>query len=228
MSERKWAEPELARDECVMTTLDDLVARDHRIRVVDALLEQVDWSPWEDRYRPSRRGQPPIHPRALAGCILYGLMVGVRSSRQLEDATRERLDFQWLLGRRSIDHATFAKFRTDFGDLLSGLNDWFAQRLCESVENALDLLVCDGTHIRAKSKVHGGLTGETLKRYAGHIAGLLNARLAQATQSKSDLWEDEDAQIKAALREEMEGLRAQIAQYERAAEMAGEHDAAQT
>ena len=112
MSERKWAGPELSRDQYVMMTLDDLLAWDHRIRVVDELLERVDWSPWEERYRPSLRGQPAIHPRLLAGCILYGLMVRVRSSRQLEDATRERLDFQWFLGRRTIDHATFANFRT--------------------------------------------------------------------------------------------------------------------
>ncbi|HOF40810.1 MAG TPA: transposase [Candidatus Hydrogenedentes bacterium] len=186
MSERKWAGPELARDQYAMMSLDDLLAWDHRIRVVDALLEQVDWSPWEEHYRPSRRGQPAIHPRLLAGCILYGLMVRVRSSRQLEDATRERLDFQWCLGRRSIDHATFADFRTDFGDLLSGLNDWFAQRLCESVENALDLLVSDGTRIRANCNVHGGRTGETLKRHADQVARLLNERLAQMAQSDAD------------------------------------------
>lgn len=226
MSGRKWAEPELLRGQYVVTTLDDSLALDHRIRVVDALLEQVDWSPWEDRYRPSRRGQPPIHPRLLAGCILYGLMVRVRSSRQLEDATRERLDFQWFLGKRSIDHATFAKFRTDFGDLLSGLNDWFAQRLCEAVENALNLLVCDGTRIRANSNVHGGLTGETLKRHAGHVAQLLNDRLAQMAQGDSNARKDEEAPEKAALDEKIEGVRAQLAQYERAAKVADERDAA--
>ena len=43
MSERKWAGPELSRDQYVMMTLDDLLAWDHRIRVVDELLERVDW-----------------------------------------------------------------------------------------------------------------------------------------------------------------------------------------
>ena len=224
MSERKWAGPELSRDQYVMMTLDDLLAWNHRIRVVDELLERVDWSPWEERYRPSLRGQPAIHPRLVAGCILYGLMVRVRSSRQLEDATRERLDFQWFLGRRTIDHATFANFRTDFGDLLSGLNDWFAQRLCEAVENALGLLVGDGTRMRANSNLHGALTGETLKRHAGQVARLLNDRLAQ--MAETDAREDEGAQEKAALREEIEGLRAELAQYERAIEVAEARDAA--
>ena len=42
MSGRKWAEPELLRGQYVVTTLDDSLALDHRIRVVDALLEQVE------------------------------------------------------------------------------------------------------------------------------------------------------------------------------------------
>ena len=52
------------------------------------------------------RGQPPIHPMRLAGAILYGLMRGIRSSRELEDATRERLDFRWFLEGRTVDHSS--------------------------------------------------------------------------------------------------------------------------
>jgi transposase len=33
-------------------------------------------------------GQPPIHPRLRAKTILYGLSLGTRSSRKLEDACR--------------------------------------------------------------------------------------------------------------------------------------------
>ena len=34
-------------------------------------------------------GQPPIHPRIVAGAILYGLTLSIRSSRKLEDACRK-------------------------------------------------------------------------------------------------------------------------------------------
>jgi transposase len=51
----------------------------------------------------------------LAGAILYGLTVGVRTSRKLEDACRHRVDFMWLVEGRTIDHSTFAGFRKDFG-----------------------------------------------------------------------------------------------------------------
>ncbi len=41
-------------------------------------------------------GQPPIHPRVMAGVILYGLMRRIRSSRQLEYACGNNIDFMWL------------------------------------------------------------------------------------------------------------------------------------
>jgi hypothetical protein len=56
-----------------------------------------------------------IHPRVMAGFILYGLSLGIRSSRKLEDAAANRLDFIWLLEGRVPDHATICKFRTQFG-----------------------------------------------------------------------------------------------------------------
>jgi len=45
-------------------------------------------------------GQPPIHPRVMAGGILYGLSLGIRSSRKVEDACVNRFDFKWLMEGR--------------------------------------------------------------------------------------------------------------------------------
>ena len=50
------------------------------------------------------RGRPPIHPRILAGIVLYGLTHRFRSSRVLEYMCRHNLDFIWLSdmdGRKS-------------------------------------------------------------------------------------------------------------------------------
>ena len=45
----------------------------HAVRELDAILEALDWSEFEQSY-DGVRGQPPIHPRHLAAAILYGII----------------------------------------------------------------------------------------------------------------------------------------------------------
>ena len=48
--------------------LDEAIIEDHRVRVLDSILNRVDWFEWEKDYGLVR-GQPPIHPRILAGVM---------------------------------------------------------------------------------------------------------------------------------------------------------------
>jgi hypothetical protein len=70
-----WATAPQCRDQIVLfpTRLDEAIGADHSVRLLDTILSQLDWSQWESLY-DLRRGQPPIHPRILAGVILYGLL----------------------------------------------------------------------------------------------------------------------------------------------------------
>jgi transposase len=115
----------MTREQIVLfaPTLADMIADDETVRLVDEVLRQRDWTDWEAHY-DGQRGQPPIHPRVMASAILYGLCRGVRCSRKLEYACRYNLDFIWLVESRTIDHTTFAKFRTEFN---SKIRDLFRQ-----------------------------------------------------------------------------------------------------
>jgi len=50
--------------------LDEQIGKDHGIRLLEALLREVDWTPWEAGYASQGTGRPPIHPREVAGAIL--------------------------------------------------------------------------------------------------------------------------------------------------------------
>ena len=69
-----WAEPPLDRERTrvFFPTLDSMIGDDEQVRLVDEVLASVDWSAWEAEYN-GHRGQPPIHPRYIAGAILYGV-----------------------------------------------------------------------------------------------------------------------------------------------------------
>ena len=98
-----WAKTTQTRDQLVLfpTRLDEAVGPEHRVRLLDDILSRLDWSQWEAEYVLTR-GQPPIHPRILAGVILYGLLTRIRTSRALEESLQVRLDFRWLVEGRSI------------------------------------------------------------------------------------------------------------------------------
>ena len=93
-----WAKPGYERDQAVLfyPTLDRVIPEDHPVRFFDEVLRRLDGSAWEAEY-DRVEGQPPIHPRVVASAILYGLSMGIRSSRRLEWACGDALDYLWLV-----------------------------------------------------------------------------------------------------------------------------------
>ena len=101
-----WAKAPMPRDQIALfsPTLDDAISEDHPVRLFDEILRTLDWSAWIVPCG-EHSGRPPIHPRILAGIILYGLMQRIRSSRMLEYMCGHNLDFLWLAeGHRDSCH----------------------------------------------------------------------------------------------------------------------------
>ena len=159
-----WSEPLMDREHTrvFFPTLDSMIDEDDPVRLVDEVLTEVDWSSWEAEYN-GHRGQPPIHPRYIAGAILYGMYRGIRSSRKLEEACHYRFDFIWLVEGCHIDHTTFATFRTKFR---KPLKDLFRQ--VGRIAMALGLIRLgevgfDGTRVRANNSRYKTRTAKTLE-----------------------------------------------------------------
>ena len=117
-----WTDPVIERDRVRVysPTLDSMIAADDAVRLVDEVLSEADWSSWEAKYE-RKRGQPPIHPRYIAGALLSEMYWGIRSTRRQEEVCRYRFDFQWHVQGHRIDHTTFSKFRTKFKGPLKDL-----------------------------------------------------------------------------------------------------------
>ena len=147
----RFAAPKAPRGQLVLFArcLDELVAADAPVRTRAALLEEVDWTPWEQAY--AGWGQPPIHPRYLAGAILFGLMHQVRSTRNLERAACKDVDFIWLSEGFTPDHSTFAQFRLRHAQAIKELHAHLAKALVMRQERAVLQLIIDGTRLRADS-----------------------------------------------------------------------------
>lgn len=218
-----WASPEQHRDQCTLfaPSLEDMIDADHSIRRLEKLLLQVDWSAWEAAYG-GPRGRPPFHPRLMAGAILYGLTKKIRSSRDLEEATKVRVDFMWLLHAMKIDHSTFAAFRAQFED---ELKDLFKQLAVIALKGNMNVeLAVDGTRLRANSSRTGALSAAAIERRAQQVAAQLAEALEQTKQS--DLLDDPSCSSAAELEKEIAGLEAQQAKLAHALQQARLRDEA--
>src|SRR5215211_457942 len=94
-------------------TLDELVPADHPARYVAMFVDgltRADWLELGVAPDGGARGAPGYAPQALLGAWLYGFMTGVRSSRKLEGACRDRVPYLWLTGWQRPDHNTLWRF----------------------------------------------------------------------------------------------------------------------
>ena len=217
----RFKQPTAPRNQLVLfaQSLDEVLGPDAPARGLWRLLEDVDWTPWERAYEGC--GQPPYPPRHLAAAILYGLLHKARSSRDLEDAARHRLDFIWLLEGFTPDHSTFAEFRLRHADAIRDLQKQLARALVAKREAEVLQLLLDGTRLRADSDWHGSRTAQTLER----IIGELEQRMAELARGDGEASPEEPPQDAAELEKLLGQLEQQRAKYQHALETARARDA---
>ena len=223
MTDKRWAQAPMPREQLLLysQSVDEVVSERHPIRMLDAVLAKMDWRAWEAHY-DGHCGQPPLHPRLMAGAILYGLMRRIRSSRELEDATHERLDYRWWFEGRTVDHSTFAKFRVQFNEELKRLNREIGKLICSHYQDTLLGLVLDGTRVRADSDRYGARTARCLDRLVASCVMELDKRLEHLGQF--DEQESAVACEVQRLREEIEQLQHKVEQYKTALSVAQQRD----
>jgi len=169
-----FRKPELPREQLVLWAqqLDDALDIDHPVRLFDALLKSeafgATFAGWEQEYH-LRDGQPPYHPRDLAGLYLYGMLNRVRSSRGLEQACHNRIDFIWLLSNQRPDHATISGFVSRNAVRLRALFKDVLKISFDCGLAALEHVAFDGTKIAADA---GKRSIRSQKEMAAQLAAL--------------------------------------------------------
>ena len=122
------------------------------------------------------------HDRIMAGAILYGLTHGIRSSRRLEWACGNAIDFMWLVEGRTIDHSTFCDFRTKFKRELKDLFRRIGRIAMDIGLIRLNQLAFDGTRVRANSSRHATASAKTLEQRLQVLDEQIEKMLGEADQ----------------------------------------------
>jgi len=132
------------------------------------------------------RGYPPYHPTMMVALLLYGYSRGVYSSRQLERACEERVDFMAVTGMSKPDFRTIAEFRRRH---LAALGDLFVQvlKLCrEAGLVKLGHVALDGTKIKANASKHKAMSYGRMREAEAKLAAEVQAWFARAAAADAE------------------------------------------
>src|SRR5215813_2980062 len=154
-------------------TLDELVAKNHPVRVVNEVLDKVDITRLIEQYKPG--GTSSYHPRMLLKVLVYAYINNIYSSRKIEEAVSQNIHFMWLAGLSKPDHNTINRFRGQ--RLQKTLQPIFTQvvlLLCEEGLLSIKELYTDGTKIEANANRYTFVWGNAIKNNKEKIKQQLN------------------------------------------------------
>ena len=144
-------------------SLEELIAVNHPVRIVDEVLGNVNIDPLIRKYATG--GASSYHPLMLLKILVYAYMSNIYSSRKIEEALQQNIHFMWLSGMSTPDHNTINRFRSS-----KGLSEEFKKIFTQvaellAAEGLLSIreLYTDGTKIEANANRYTFVWGNAIK-----------------------------------------------------------------
>jgi transposase len=191
--------------------IDDYVAEDSPVRVIDVFIDDLDVSGLGFRTEPNATGRPSYHPKMMLKLYVYGYLNRVQSSRRLEREAQRNVELMWLTGRLAPDFKTIADFRKDNGEAIRLVCREFVM-LCRKLGLLNNTLVAiDGSKFKAVNNRDKNFTRAKMKRRLAEVEASIDRYLEQLTEVDAVEPDDDRGQAMAdkitALREEMARLK---------------------
>ena len=200
-------------------SLDDYIAEDNAIRVVDAFVNKLNFQDLGfTRAQPSATGRPGYQPATLLKIYVYGYLNRIQSSRRLERESHRNVELIWLTGRLMPDFKTIADFRKDNRKAIRRVCMEFVGVCREFKLYSATLVAIDGSKFKAVNSRDKNFTRKSVKRRLKKTQANIDRYLARL-----DVADREEPEIRAVTAEE---LRQKIASMEAKMEELKTHEAA--
>jgi len=201
-------------------SLEDYIAEDNAIRVVDAFVDRLDLKQLGfDRAEPSETGRPGYLPATMLKIYVYGYLNRIQSSRRLERETHRNVELIWLTGRLMPAFKTVADFRKDNRKAIRRVCTEFVG-VCRELELfSATLVAIDGSKFKAVNSRDQNFTKNSVKRRLKKTQANIDrylAKLDQADQDEPEIREVTAQELKQkiasmeAKMEELKGYEAEV------------------
>jgi len=192
--------------------LEDYVAEDNPVRVIDVFVEQLDLNQLGFKgVKPLATGRPAYHPAVLLKLYIYGYLNRIQSSRRLERESQRNLELFWLTGRRMPDFKTIANFRKDNGPAIRKVCSQFVL-LCRQLNLLAEATVAiDGSKFKAVNNRDKNYTTNKIERRKEQIEASIERYLsALETADRQEPADFMEAKVQR-LKEKLDKLKEQMA-----------------
>ena len=192
--------------------LEDYIAEDNAVRVIDAFVEQLDLRDLGfKRAHPSVTGRPGYQPATLLKIYVYGYLHRIQSSRRLERESHRNVELIWLTGRLMPDFKTLADFRRDNRRAIRGVCAAFVGVCRELDLFSAALVAIDGSKFRAVNSRDKNYTRKSVARRLQQTQANIERYLAKLDEA--DKKEPEVREVTAAaLQEKIASMKAKMAE----------------
>jgi transposase len=197
--------------------LDDFIAEDNPIRIVDAFVEELELASLGfEGATPATTGRPSYHPTVLLKIYIYGYLNRVQSSRRLERECQRNVELMWLTGRLAPDFKTIAEFRRSNGEGIRNVCRRFVM-ICRDLKLFTQAVVAiDSSKFKAVNSRDQNFTPNKIERRQEQIEQSIQ-RYLDALET-ADRTQPPEVEAKTdRLREKIETLREQMRDLDRAA-----------
>ena len=158
------------------------------------MLSAISYEVFEQAYHPM--GRPPYAPRAVIGLMLYGIMRGITSLRDLEVMARTDTGCWWVSGGISPDHSVIGRFIQRHAEVLTeAFFEELVRHVLKTTRTKTGVLAGDGTVIEAAASRYGLMREEALREAT-----------AAARAAAQEMPEDRRRQARLATHEQAEEL----------------------
>ena len=140
-----------------MYCLDDEIAQDNIVRLIDILIDRII-SENPEIYRKTGRnivGRPAFSPSHMLKLFLYGYINRIPSSRRLANECLRNIEVMWLLNNVKPKYRAIADFRKDNYVAIKEMTITFRIMLKEWNLITGQLAAIDGTKIKGNSRKYG-------------------------------------------------------------------------
>jgi len=138
------------RQQTFFITLEDQVAADNPVRLIDAFIDKLDLQKMGfTKTVHKSEGRPPYAPGVLLKLYLYGYLNKIRSSRKLEKECSRNKELEWLLQSLQPNYHTIADFRKVHAAPLKAMFRLYVQFLADAGLLSKTTIGIDGSKFKA-------------------------------------------------------------------------------